>query len=70
MSGIVKGDVVRLKSGGPQMSVENTGDYLMSAGTENGAKCSWFDGTKPMQKVFDVAVLERVSADDFSITSI
>jgi uncharacterized protein YodC (DUF2158 family) len=70
MSDIAKGDVVTLKSGGPKMSVEDTGDYLMSAGTENGAKCSWFDGGKPMEKVFDIAVLTKVTDDDYSITSI
>lgn len=60
MSEIVKGDVVVLKSGGPKMVVEDVGDYLMSAGTENGAKCSWFDGVKPMEKVFDVVALAKV----------
>ena len=58
MSNIKKGDQVQLKSGGPIMTVQDTGDYTMAAGIENGAVCVWFDGNNPVDKVFDVATLE------------
>jgi len=48
MSDIKKGDQVQLKSGGPIMTVQEIGDYSMSDGIENGAKCVWFDGNKPL----------------------
>jgi len=59
MSDIVKGAVVQLKSGGPQMTVEKVGNFNggFGVGPENGAKCVWFDGDKPQDKVFDVDVL-------------
>lgn len=61
MSEIKKGDLVQLKSGGPKMTVENVGNYGgMAMGPENGAKCVWFEKEKPMQKVFDIAVLQKV----------
>jgi len=58
MSNINKGDQVQLKSGGPIMTVQDTGDYSLGSGIENGAICVWFDGNKPEEKVFDVATLE------------
>ena len=48
-----KGDVVRLKSGGPRMtisSVEDDGRFF----------CLWFDGNDQKQKIFDGAVLMRM----------
>lgn len=59
MSEIVKGAVVQLKSGGPKMTVEDVGNYAggFGVGPENGAKCVWFEGNKPQEKVFDVVVL-------------
>ncbi|KJK14909.1 YodC family protein [Pseudomonas sp. 2(2015)] len=61
MADIAKGDVVTLKSGGPKMTVENTGNYAggFGIGPENGAKCVWFEGNKAAEKVFDVAVLKK-----------
>jgi uncharacterized protein YodC (DUF2158 family) len=54
----VKGDKVRLKSGGPVMVIQNLGDY--SPHTADGAQCVWFDDKKvPQSKVFDTAVLEK-----------
>lgn len=58
MNEIKKGDRVILKSGGPLMTVQSLGDYSMSVGIEDGALCVWFDGNKPMQKVFDIQALE------------
>ncbi|WP_231876380.1 YodC family protein [Azotobacter vinelandii] len=58
----VKGDIVVLKSGGPAMTIESIGNYAegLARGPERGAKCIWFDGGKPQEHVFDVAVLEKV----------
>ncbi|MDH4555754.1 DUF2158 domain-containing protein [Pseudomonas sp. BN417] len=60
MSEINKGDVVQLKSGSPKMTVQELSNYMMSGGPENGASCVWFEGTRPMEKIFDVEVLEKV----------
>ncbi|WP_034300072.1 YodC family protein [Herbaspirillum sp. RV1423] len=61
MAEIKKGDVVMLKSGGPSMTVENVGNYGgMAMGPEEGALCNWFDGNKPVSKVFDIAVLTHI----------
>jgi uncharacterized protein YodC (DUF2158 family) len=50
MPTIKPGDVVRLKSGGPLMTVEKiVGD---------SAKCDWFDGNKPMGAIFPMSSLE------------
>lgn len=63
MAEIKKGDVVVLKSGGPAMTVEDVGNYGgMSMGPEEGALCNWFDGKKPLAKVFDLAVLKHVDS--------
>ena len=48
------GDVVRLKSGGPDMTIENIGKYVH----KDGAMCVWFDGKKRFHEVFDLATLE------------
>ncbi len=62
MSEIKKGNQVMLKSGSPLMTVQHVGDYSKS-GIESGALCIWFDNSKPMEKVFDVATLEIVTDD-------
>lgn len=64
-----KGDVVKLKSGGPHMTVEAVGDYSgFAVGPKNGAKCVWFDASKTVSKVFDVAVLEKVDTSQSLIS--
>lgn len=60
MAEIKKGDVVRLKSGGPKMTVEEVGDYG-PLGPENGAKCTWFEGNKHNSNTFAVETLEPAS---------
>ena len=47
------GDVVEMKSGGPQMTVKKIGD--------DGVECVWFDEKKRVQQsdVFDPATLQR-----------
>lgn len=62
MASFQKGDVVCLKSGGPQMTIENLGDYSggLAGGIKDGAKCIWFDGKNERQHaVFDVATLVK-----------
>ena len=56
---IKKGDVVRLKSGGPDMTVQNIADYS-NYGIEDGANCVWFDGKTKKQEVFDRLTLVQV----------
>lgn len=49
------GDVVQLKSGGPQMTVESV--------EEKGVICTWFDAKKiRMQDRFDEVTLAHVAA--------
>ena len=55
MTDIKKGDVVRLKSGGPLMTVQNLGDYPPM---QDGMLCVWFENNQPQEQVYDRAVLE------------
>jgi uncharacterized protein YodC (DUF2158 family) len=48
------GDVVRLKSGGPAMTVEST-----IGGSE--CMCMWFEGTTLRKKAFPTEALERTT---------
>lgn len=71
---IKKGDVVKLKSGGPEMTVlriigfekSNTrttmaDKIITSAGYENGdVFCEWFDKTELKNQVFKATSLEKV----------
>lgn len=52
------GDVVVLKSGGPNMTVAQTGDIYEQA----TAWCDWFEGTKKMSATFKPTSLERSKA--------
>lgn len=61
MASFNKGDTVQLKSGGPVMTVEDVGEYTMSAGISDGVKCVWFDGKKRVSEVFDVATLRNAT---------
>ena len=51
------GDIVRLKSGGPDMTVETTD-------TPIGYKCQWFAGKKLEWGFFPNKSLVRVKADE------
>ena len=42
------GDIVRLKSGGPEMTIEYIGKFAI----KDGAKCVWFDGKKRHEDIF------------------
>ena len=52
------GDVVRLKSGSPLMTVEDIGKYGYS--DKNQAKCVWFDSQKKCEGLFEPDMLEVV----------
>lgn len=56
MSGFKKGDVVKLKSGGPKMTVAETGDFG-PVGPSNGVECTWFEKNKLLSEVFPEEVL-------------
>jgi len=57
-----KGDEVRLKSGGPVMTVEGIGDYSFGAGIEDGVVCIWFEGAELKDHIFDAATLVKHSS--------
>lgn len=61
MAEFKKGDTVRLKSGGPLMTVSDLGDYG-PLGPENGVKCTWFEGNTRHTEVFDREVLQPSEA--------
>ena len=54
-----EGDVVVLKSGGPQMTIKGIGKYGLGA-TEDKVLCEWFDGPKRIEHVFEFHSLEKV----------
>jgi uncharacterized protein YodC (DUF2158 family) len=63
MTQLQPGDVVRLKSGGPCMLITALGGssgWTMSAA--HTASCRWFEGRKQQETIFDVALLEKLSA--------
>ena len=70
MSEFKKGDVVRLKSGGPKMTVSSVGSHADTGGPEEGVICVWFDVVKGVQKhqseLFDAAVLELAPESSFT----
>ena len=59
MSEINKGDVVQLKSGGPDMTVQAIGDYTLACDIDDGALCAWFDGPELHTEVFDRSTLAK-----------
>ena len=52
------GDVVQLKSGGPQMTIKGIGKYGIMP-KEDNALCEWFDGKKLIEHVFEFHSLEK-----------
>jgi uncharacterized protein YodC (DUF2158 family) len=57
------GEVVRLKSGGPWMIITTVGTYSgWTMRVADTVACRWFEGEKPQETVFDVALLEKISA--------
>lgn len=61
-----KGDVVRLKSGGPIMTFEchpievGSGFMIARHTRTDQAWCSWFDGTTLKEHIFSISALEKV----------
>jgi uncharacterized protein YodC (DUF2158 family) len=47
-----EGDVVQLKSGGPTMTI------IVLDNSSGEATCSWLEGRKPTEDIFDVVTLE------------
>ena len=57
-----EGEVVRLKSGGPRMTIAGIGLYGMGS-TKKQANCVWFDGTKKLESLFELHSLEKIEPD-------
>jgi uncharacterized protein YodC (DUF2158 family) len=53
------GDVVKLKSGGPAMTVTAIGEHV----GETKASCVWFEGTEQHQGTFVLAAIEQSGSD-------
>jgi uncharacterized protein YodC (DUF2158 family) len=57
------GEVVQLKGGGPCMTITALGAYSgWAMSVSDTVSCRWFEGEKQQETVFDVALLEKVSA--------
>jgi uncharacterized protein YodC (DUF2158 family) len=57
------GDAVRLKSGGPYMTIMALGDYSgWTTSPSHTARCIWFEGQKKQETILDVAMLEKASS--------
>lgn len=59
MSQFKVGDVVRLKSGGPRMTIVS-----LKAGMTSDHRCSWFEGAQPKDGHFPPEALEPAEKDD------
>lgn len=55
-----KGDVVMLKSGGPAMTVSNTGESSFGGGFK--VWCVWFEKTKKFEDTFEPEILKKIQA--------
>lgn len=53
------GDVVKLKSGSPPMTISSVGSSQMSSRVQAG--CIWFDGTAEKRASFPLETLELVT---------
>jgi uncharacterized protein YodC (DUF2158 family) len=52
------GDVVTLKSGGPKMTTEKIGKFSVASTATDKTKCTWFEGTKKIDGVFELVTLQ------------
>jgi uncharacterized protein YodC (DUF2158 family) len=57
-----KGDVVMLKSGGPKMTVRNSGENRPGLMPLKWVQCIWFEGNTVYEYNFDQRVLKLVSS--------
>ena len=56
------GEVVRLKGGGPCMTITACGAYSgWTMRCADTVTCRWVEGEKQQETVFDMALLEKVS---------
>jgi len=55
------GDIVQLKSGGPDMTVAEIDDYGSGSSPLMKATCTWFDGTKRHEELFVLQTLDPVT---------
>ncbi len=62
MSDFKAGDVVELKSGGPDMTISDIADYSIESSGELSANCVWFDNKKQNSHVFALHTLKKSSA--------
>jgi len=57
------GDAVRLKSGGPCMTITALGVYSgWTMRCADTVACRWWEGEKAQETVFDMALLEKVAS--------
>ena len=56
MAEFQKGDVAKLKSGGPTMTIEGIETY----DSQEKAKCTWFDGETEKSQIFLLEALEKL----------
>lgn len=56
MAEFQKGDIVKLKSGGPEMTIENIGTY----NSVEKANCAWFDGKTKESSLFALEAIEKL----------
>jgi len=59
MADFKKGELVKLKSGGPTMTVKDVGKYDL---IDDGVLCEWYDvkDNKYQERIFDIEVLVSV----------
>lgn len=65
MRNLLKGDVVRLKSGGPLMTVGNLKEQraILGFAASTFAFCQWFENEHLMERWFDATVLKPTTHD-------
>ena len=56
------GDAVRLKSGGPDMTLEGIGKYQRAV--HDVASCVWFEGKSLKRSVFELHTLTKAMNED------
>jgi len=54
------GDVVRLTSGGPNMTIDHIYTKVLYSEQGSYARCLWFDGSALYEDEFSIGSLERV----------
>ena len=60
MEEIKPGDKVQLKSGGPEMVVEDYAVVVLGDSDRSHAVCSWFNNSTPTKNTFPIIALKKV----------